>query len=202
MELQNRYDGFSPRVVNNIRYQASKLSRSGRLPGMDKFDIEQDLILDLLQRQANYDPARASFDTFADRVVSHRVATLMSPTTRLRAERCMVSLDLPIGTDGDDAVTLADILPESAGIYSDAGQPPEIMCGLQRDVQRFLASLSPVLRRYAGVLSADNVSAAARAAGLHRSTIYERLRPMRSAATAAGLHEYFGSIPTVRNRRR
>ena len=38
MEFQNRYDGFSPRVVRNIRYQASRLARSGRLPGMDKLD--------------------------------------------------------------------------------------------------------------------------------------------------------------------
>jgi len=169
---------------------------------MDRFDIEQDLMLDLLQRQANYDPTRSSFDTFADRVIKHRVATLMSPTSRLRAERGMVSLDVPMATDGDDAVTLADILPESAGLYADAAQPPEIMCGLQRDVQRFLAGLSPVLLRYAGVLSADNVSAAARAAGLHRSTIYERLGQMRSAATAAGLYEYFGSIPTGLSPRR
>ena len=80
MEFQNRYDGFSPRVVRNIRYQASSLARSGRLPGMDKSDIEQDLMLDLLQRQTKFDPVRASFDTFADRVVTHRVATLMAPT--------------------------------------------------------------------------------------------------------------------------
>jgi len=169
---------------------------------MDRFDIEQDLMLDLLQRQANYDPTRSSFDTFADRVIKHRVATLMSPTSRLRAERGMVSLDHPMGPDGDDAVTLGDILPESAGLYSDAAQPPEIMRGLQRDVQRFLAGLSPVLLRYAGILSADNVSAAARSAGLHRSCVYERLCQLRSAATAAGLNEYFGSIPTGLSPRR
>ena len=58
------------------------------------------------------------------------------------------------------------------------------------------------LRRYAGVLAADNVSTAARDAGLHRSTIYERLSQLRSSATAAGLHEYFGSIPTALPQRR
>lgn len=202
MEFQNRYDGFSPRVVRNIRYQASRLARSGRLPGMDKSDIEQDLMLDLLQRQKKFDPGRASFDTFADRVVAHRVATLMAPTSRLRAERSMVSLDLPASANDEDAPTLAEVLPESAGLFANDNLPPETAAGLVRDVQRFLSNLSPVLRRYAGVLAADNVSTAARDAGLHRSTIYERLSQLRSSATAAGLHEYFGSIPTAFPQRR
>ena len=195
MEFQNRYDGFSPRVVRNIRYQASRLARSGRLPGMDKSDIEQDLMLDLLQRQKKFDPGRASFDTFADRVVTHRVATLMAPTSRLRAERSMVSLDLPASANDEDAPTLAEVLPESAGLFANDNLPPETAAGLVRDVQRFLSNLSPVLRRYA-------VSTAARDAGLHRSTIYERLSQLRSSATAAGLHEYFGSIPTAFPQRR
>lgn len=202
MEFHNRYDGVSPRVVRNIRYQASRLARSGRLPGMDKSDIEQDLMLDLLQRQPKFDAARSSFDTFADRVIKHRVATLMAPTSRLRAERSMVSLDLPAAANEEYAPTLAEVLPESAGLFAHDGLPSETAVGLVRDVQRFLSNLSPVLKRYAGVLAADNVSTAARDAGLHRSTIYERLSQLRSSATAAGLHEYFCSIPTAIPQRR
>ena len=72
MELNNRYGGISPRVIRNIKYQAAKLARSGSLPGMDKEDIEQELMLDLLRRRDRFDPDRASFDTFADRVVTSR----------------------------------------------------------------------------------------------------------------------------------
>jgi transposase-like protein len=52
------------------------------------------------------------------------------------------------------------------------------------------------------ILAADNVCEAAREAGLHRSTIYERKDQIRRAAEDWGLAEYLGLIPTVRNRRR
>jgi len=203
MELKNRYDGVSPRVIRNIRYQAARLARSGRLPGMDQADIEQELMLDLLQRQVHFDPARASFETFADRIINHRVASLMAPTARLRAERITISIDVHLSADTDfDSGAMKGDLPEADGLYAEPYQPADTRIGLVRDVGRFLDSLSPVLRRYARILTAENVSAAARDAGLHRSTIYERLHQLRAAAAAAGLQEYLGRIPTdIRARR-
>lgn len=203
MEYQNRYDGVPSRVVRNLRHHARRLARSGRLPGMDQADIEQELMLDLLQRQVHFDPARASFETFADRIINHRVASLMAPTARLRAERIMISIDVHLSADGDeDAETMGASIPEADGLYAEPYLPAEIRIGLARDVGRFLGSLSPVLRRYAGIFAADNVSAAARDAGLHRSTIYERMHQLRADAAVAGLQEYLGGIPTVHSARR
>lgn len=203
MEFQNRYDGVPSRVVRNIRHHARRLARSGRLPGMDQADLEQELMLDLLQRQVHFDPARASFETFADRIINHRVASLMAPTARLRAERITISIDVYLSADTDhDGGAMEGDLPEADGLYSEPYQPADTRIGLVRDVGRFLGSLSPVLRRYAGILTADNVSAAARDAGLHRSTIYERLHQLRATAAAAGLQEYLGGIPTVHSARR
>lgn len=203
MEPRNRYDGVSPRVIRNIRYQAARLARNGALPGMDKDDIEQELMLDLLRRKDRFDPRRASFDTFADRVIQHRVASLTAPTTRLRAERITISIDvhLSAGGNGDGGAMECDI-PEADGLYAAPCEPADTRIGLARDVGRFLDSLSPALRRYADILTADNVCTAAREAGLHRSTIYERLGQIRRNAEACGLHEYLGRIPTVREARR
>ena len=78
----------------------------------------------------------------------------------------------------------------------------ELKIGLARDVARFIGDLPPVLQRYVAILAADNVCEAAREAGLHRSTIYERKEQIRRAAEDWGLAEYLGLIPTVRNRRR
>ena len=203
MELNNRYGGISPRVIRNIRYQAARLARSGALPGMGKDDIEQELMLDLLRRKDRFDPARASFDTFADRVIQHRVASLTAPTTRLRAERITVSIDVHLSAGAnDDGGTIECDIPEADGLYAAPCEPADVRIGLARDVGRFLDSLSPVLRRYADILTADNVCAAAREAGLHRSTIYERLGQIRQTAQAWGLHDYLGCIPTVREARR
>lgn len=199
MELNHRYGGISPRVIRNIKYQAAKLARSGSLPGMDKEDIEQELMLDLLRRRDRFDPDRASFDTFADRVVTNRVASLTASTHKLRAERITISLDFVVANDDEDeGASLIDKLDELENPYA----LDELKIGLARDVARFLGDLPPVLQRYVAILAADNVCEAAREAGLHRSTIYERKQQIRQAAEDWGLAEYLGLIPTVRNRSR
>lgn len=203
MEPKNRYDGVPARVVRNVRFKAKQLARRRAVPGMDADDLEQDLMLDLLQRRDRYDPNRASFETFAEHIVNHRIATLTSPTGRLRAERTMTSLDAPIGCDDEgDAVSLIDIMPARSGLYADESDEPETPIGLRHDVIRFRAALKPGLRRYANILGDENASEAARVAGVHRSTVYVRIAEMRSAAIAAGLHQYLGHDPTLRNARR
>ena len=195
MELINRNGGISPRVIRNIKYKAAKLARSGALPGMDKEDIEQELMLDLLRRKGRFDPDRASFDTFADRVVTNRVASLTASTHKLRAERITISLDLVVANDDEeDGASLIDKLDD----LENPCALDELKIGLARDVARFIGDLPPVLQRYVAILAADNVCEAAREAGLHRSTIYERKEQIRRAAEDWGLEEYLGRIPTVR----
>ena len=69
MERQNRYDGLHPAAVSSIRYHSERLARCNTVPGMDISDYEQHLALQLLLRSERYDQRRASFATFADRVV-------------------------------------------------------------------------------------------------------------------------------------
>ena len=204
MEPKNRYDGVPARVIRNIRFKAKQLARRRAVPGMDADDLEQDLLLDLLQRSDRYDPARASFETFAEHVINHRIATLTSPTRRRRAELSMISLDAPVQCHDDEyeAVNLIDLIPASAALYGGDMDEINSSVGLQRDVTRFRATLSSGLRRYADILAEEGASEAARIAGVHRSTIYVRLAEMRAAAIAAGLHRYLGHDPTLRHVRR
>jgi len=154
MELNNRYGGISPRVIRNMKYQAARLARSGALPGMDKEDIEQELMLDLLRRKGRFDPDRASFDTFADRVITNRVASLTASTHKLRAERITISLDFVVANDDeDDGTSLLDKLDDLENPFV----VDELKIGLVRDVARFIGDLPPVLQRYVAILAADNV---------------------------------------------
>ena len=180
--------GLDARTLKHIRRTARRLARTGALPGMDADDIEQDLLLDLWRRRAAFDPARASFPTFADRVVAHRVATLTSPTVRAKAERALASLDAP--RDDADATTLADAVADPAALT-------EVEHGLVLDMRRFLAGLTPALRRCCDILLAPNVCEATARAGLHRSSVYENARRLRKLAEAAGLRDYVAGTPTL-----
>jgi hypothetical protein len=184
MDFTNRAGGIDRRILNNIRFNARRLALQQAVPGMTAEDLEQDLLLDLLRRGASFDPSRASFATFADRVVGHRVSTLTAPTLRLREERRLVSLDAPVGDDADEALLdlVADDVPSIADIVA-----------IRVDVRDFVAGLSRPLLRCCQILLADNISEGAELAGIHRSTVYERAAQLKEEAVARGLSIYFES---------
>lgn len=181
MEQAIGFAGPDARTLKHIRAKARRLAHRGAIPGMAAEDIEQDLILDLWRRRGAFDPSRATFRTFADRIVVHRVTSLTSPTARTKGERHLVWLDAPTGDD--DGRTLADTL-------ADPGAATDLDLGLVLDVRRFMAGLTPAMRRCCGILLSPNLSAATADAGLHRSSVHENARRLRKLADAAGLREY------------
>lgn len=191
MERNHHLTDAGSRVSRTIRVRADRLARSGAVPGMDADDIAQDLRLDLVERAPRYDPARASFETFADRVTANRIATLASPTARLRAERGMRDLHGASGASDDgEGLPLADTLPESAALHAVETVEPDVAFGLRHDVGRLIAALPPACRQVAVALSEMSATEAARALGLNRCTIYARLASIRAAALALGLEDY------------
>ncbi len=198
MDTLNRYAGLPARTIRRIRFLASKLNRQNAVPGMDREDLEQDLVLDLLQRIGRHNPARASLETFAEHVIDNRVATLTRPCARLRAERQLVSIDAPLSSNGTD--TRPEQQPEDTPIISNSdANPSDIENGLSLriDVERFIGKLTPALRMCAEIMNNGNVTEGASKASLHRSTIYERLAVLRAEAAAFGLHEYLRPAPTL-----
>lgn len=191
MERSHHLIDANTRVSRNIRIRAERLARSGSVPGMDADDITQDLRLDLIARAPRYDPERASFETFADRVAANRIATLAAPTARIRAERRMRDLHGPCGVSHEgEGLPLADTLPESAALHAGEEVDQDVAFGLRRDVGRLIAALTPACRQVAAALSEMSPTEAARALGLNRCTIYARLASIRTAALALGLEDY------------
>ena len=180
MEIKKDCLGLDRRISNSITYYAARLARTGAVPGMEAADYQQDLVTDLLHRRKSFRADLASFRTFADRVIRHRVSSITAPTLRLKAERGAISLDA-VTTDGAGVErSLHEILP--AGDLTDVG--------LQIDVRRFVGRIPSHLLETCGILIADKVLAGAREAGISRSTVYERVARLREQAAASGIHVY------------
>ncbi len=188
METSNRDGGVDRRVMRNIRFNARRLACGRTIPGMEVEDYEQDLVIDLLYRRRAFDPRLASFATFADRVVGHRISVLASPTLRLKVERKAVSLDAPVLDEDGNEQTLLDLLPDEA-------LPTDESAAIRIDVGRFVEGLPPPLLDCCEILLADSISEGARTAGIHRSTAYERAARLRECATAHGLAIYVTDSP-------
>ena len=186
------------RVSRNIMIRAARLARSGAVPGMTVEDIAQDLREHLWRRDGAFDLTRGSYDTFADRVIANRIATLASPTERLRAERNWISFDEPSKqTEDGEALPLSETLGESDPLNGPESRPADVAFGLVRDIRRLRDELTPSCRAVADLMIELTPTEAARAIGVHRSTIYARLATIRSAAAAMGLEVYLGTTPTV-----
>jgi len=198
LDTLNRYAGLPARTIKRIRYLASKLSRQNAVPGMDREDFEQDLVLDLLRRIGRHDPARASLETFAEHVIDNRVATLTRPCARLRAERQAVSIDCGLSSS-DNEVGPDQQTDDNLIIANSDVDPSCIENGLHLriDVESFIGRLAPALRVCAEIMANGNIAEGASKAGLHRSTIYERLAHLRAEAATVGLHEYLRPSPTL-----
>jgi len=181
MEQSTSTSEIDARTLSRIRWTARHLARTCYLPGMDADDIAQDLVLDLWRRRHAFDPAKASFATFADRIITNRAASLTSPTARSRAERRQIWLDRPIEDDG--ANTLAEKLADPSGLS-------EFDQALALDVRRFFAGLTPALQRCCEIWLTPNIGQAATRAGLQRSSIHEGVQRLRRLAELAGLKEY------------
>ena len=182
MEHSNRYDGLDPCAVKFIRYHARRLARRRTVPDMEVEDYEPDLVADLLARSPRFDPRRATYPTFADRVIRHRIATLIKagvgPARVVEASPLAESVE---GEAGTEALWPASMLPA------------EDRAALRVDLERFVQRLPIRLRRCCAWLATENRRAAAAALGLHRSALYDAARDLKRCATGADLHLYIGS---------
>jgi DNA-directed RNA polymerase specialized sigma24 family protein len=186
MEHRNRYDGVHPRAVQFVRYHARQLARHRAVPGMEVEDYEQDLITDLIARDPRFDPTRATYPTFADRVIRHRVSALIQAGLRMRG----------VGDQRLGAAAAGAPSPETQ-VDSGAGAVwTEERCSLSLDLERFVGQLPVRLRHCCEWLLAENRLAAAAAMGLHRSSLYEAAHDLRRLAIAAGLNLYLQTGPT------
>lgn len=129
----------------------------------DAQDLEQECMLACWQALAVFDPSRASLRTFVERVVAARLVSLH------RARVCRPRL-LPFEDDGMAA-------PDS--------WVAEIE--FRSDVCHVLSALSDTDRRIVLTLAEHTPTEAMRILGIARSTVYERLRHIRTAFASAGV---------------
>lgn len=93
-----------------IRAKARRLCRRKGFRPSEQEDIEQELWLAVLQQADRFDPARASPDTFLDRVVSQGVAMLLRSRNRRKRGHGIspLSLENDYTPTGDGLKPLSD----------------------------------------------------------------------------------------------
>lgn len=194
MGSKNRYDGIDNYARDVIRYRAKKLIGRAGFTLDDLEDIEQDLTMDLLQRMKQYDPNKAQFNTFVDRIVDHKIANLIRDrSTRKRDYRMKSSADDLRLEDREGIWNLLMETTSSDSYFERMGYQERSMeeqHDLQIDLELLFAGLSENERQLLELLKQMTLTDAARELGVPRTTLDYRLGRLRKLFLNRGFLQY------------
>lgn len=182
------------RVIEIIKRKAKKLIGKCGFQKSDQEDIIQDLLQDFLERIPHYDPRKGQITTFADRVTTHKVCTIIeSRTAGIRDHRrCQESLNQyhedrdGIRTEQIDIISQDDYLSRTGRpIQSEDGR------NLSIDLQKALSELPLDLRPlFENLASEKTITEISRALKIPRGTLYDALKRLRIFFEERGLGDY------------
>ena len=194
MDTHRPNEPLTPYLTALIECKARQLvGKAGYTPD-DLKDIEQDLIRDLLERLPKFDPAKASLNTFADRVVGHKSKSLMRDRQAERRDwrREAFSLDEEIETEEGSTTRLEFFSQDKVDLLTKHFDRRGVeRAHLQLDLEAALAGLTTEMRQIAEMLMTQSVAEAARELGIPRGTFRDRyLAQLREVFAAKRLNDY------------
>jgi DNA-directed RNA polymerase specialized sigma24 family protein len=178
---KNNYHGIDTYILKQVRYHARSAIRHSALRTMDVEDIEQELILDVLSRIHAHDPERASWHTFVNCILMHKIATLIAEAKAQKRGRGLQSISLDAmleNTNGED-----DTFPDPAG-------NPERGMHLAIDLHLVMQTLPQPLVLLIWQLGTYNPSELSRMTGVPRATLYRSINVLRKTLRQYGMHHY------------
>lgn len=174
-----------------IQAEAGQLCRRKEFSPSEREDIEQELWLAVLQQAERFDPARASLDTFLERVVSRAVAFLLrSRTRRKRAGGVLpLSLESDFTTTGEGLKPLSDTISSEDVARWLGTQSVDPMARMEQTeaIDSALARMPERLRDICRRLMTGTVASVARELGISRHQVRKVLEEARPYFEEAGL---------------
>ena len=207
--MGSEIDGYA---VALIRCKAKQLIRRAEFKGMDSEDLEQEMMLDLLQRLPQYDVSRASRNTFIARVVEHKVATLIEfyrvPRRDPGGLVHTLFADIRDAAAGDDSRGAARgkvyAFDEAASRkrLGEAVRLEDERRDERLDVESVIEGLPEDLRQLAEHLRSKTPWEIAKKTGIPRTNLYRAIEKLRKKFQEAGLEEIFLPSRTFGRKRR
>jgi DNA-directed RNA polymerase specialized sigma24 family protein len=179
-------NGLSPATVCTARRVANRISSRLRSAYLDRHDIEQELILDVLRRSARFDSGRSQSRTFQSRCVRHKAAEIVRYELRKKrrpesADMCQLHSGAPNNqnaySQGDNELPHLEPL-----IESEVNDRQRAM-----DVESVISALPENLQLVCGQLMNTSQSGARRHLGLTKREMSAALFEIRNRFEAMGL---------------
>lgn len=197
MDANKKQHGINDYAENLIHHKARQLVGTAGFTRDDVEDLEQEMRLDLLQRLPNFDPSKATYNTFVSRLIERKISNLIRHRTQeLRDHRCedgSIHDPIPSSHGGDTEVERIETVTQDEQDFrlGKHTRSAEERRDLKLDISLALEKLPADLRELAEILQAMSITEAACELGIPRSTLYERIAKLRRALEAMGLNGQF-----------
>lgn len=175
-------------AVRRARFKAKRLAK--KMPSLGDYeDIQQDLLLDLLERIQKFDPTKAGEKTFICRIINHKISDIVRKN-RCAGDLSGISCDDWINDETGEKVRRDVMIDEDR---SRAHRGIDLRADLDHvqlkmDTEQVFRKLAPTQRRMCQRLSCQSPMDAAGAMGVSMSTFYRHMAMIRTIFLQADLH--------------
>jgi len=191
MAIWFQYYDIDPYIVRAIDHKVRHLYDKYHLTCDDLDDLRQELFVHALQYAHTFNPQRAQWTTFIDRLLKSGIANFL----RARDAECRCGEKSVPLCEADDREHSAEYVTALDGVYTGTRLSPDGQTmdtsteaiDLRLDVAAILATLSPLLQQICRLLmDGENVTAVARTLGMPRTSLYFYLDQLQRIFVAHG----------------
>jgi len=193
MEKPHGFAGADDYAVRLIESKARSLIGHYGFTDDDREDLEEDLMLDYLQRIPKFDPTRAKRSTFIARIVRNKIASIIEARkAQKRSYRTPVYSLFGWVRDKTNGY-----IPRIETVDADhyllrrgRRRRREEVLDLRIDLSRATDLLTPELRDLCQRLEHQTPTEISRSTGVPRGTITDRMRKVRTVFEQRGMRDY------------
>ena len=196
MDTNRSIHDFDDFALDMVNIKAVQLVGKAGFTLDDIEDIKQDMILDLLERLAKYDPSKSNFKLFVTCVIDRKGRNLIRHRQMemrdYRREACSLNDEINMGINSDPVQRYSLMDQDEPDIrIGKYRRTTEDRNHLHIDLAAVLADLPPELRRVVELLQCMSATQAARELGIPRRTFREKhLAQLHAIFKAKGLDQY------------
>lgn len=185
---------FMEIAYGEARRAAWKLAREYELQTADREDLEQDMLLEVLERKHTFEPEKASPQTFLRMVMYGRGRKFLRTRQRESAPVDAATSLYDLTPDGNGKTVAMHETFDRARVLSalGRGQPDwPARADMSMDAEKIFSSLSGQQREICHLLVQMSERSIAKRLGFSRERVTEELGRIRNAFRQGGLGNYF-----------
>ncbi len=187
MNSGNRYNGMDKYAIQRIRFKARQLSSLPCFGNGEIEDLEQELAINLHRRMPGFDPERSALNTFIDKIIETRAASLVAMAKA------------PSRYSGQPAISWEEMLDSGRADEAELSAASSFVSGgsdsfdveIALDLGRCLQRLSEEQRRLCLLLPFHKPDDISRRMGWSRATFFRRVTTLRESLKQAGVGNFF-----------